>query len=374
MIDALATVAVALALLYAVLTTINLLVFRPPAAAPAGARPRISLLIPARDEARNIDAALAHALASEGVELEVVVLDDGSTDGTAARVRAWEEADRRVRLIHGPPLPSGWNGKQHACWTLSRAARNEILAFQDADVRLAPDALARLAAHLDRRRLDLLSGFPREVTGSLAEALVIPQIHVLLLGYLPLPFARLFRARGFAAGCGQLMMLRREAYEAMGGHSAIRASRHDGVTLPRTARAAGLRTDFVDAAPLASCRMYEGAEQVWQGFAKNATEGMATPIALPIWTVLLGGGHVLPFVLLPTAVVAGEGDALRLSAIAVALVWGARASLAAKVGQSALSVLLHPIGIALVLAIQWSALAAARRGRPQSWRGRSYDV
>ena len=374
MIDALATAAVSLALLYAVLTTINLLAFRPPARAPAGARPSVSLLIPARDEAGKIDAALAHALASEGVDLEVVVLDDGSTDGTGARVHAWAEADRRVRLIHGPPLPRGWNGKQHACWTLSRAATHDILTFQDADVRLAPDALSRLAAYLDHRGLDLVSGFPREVTGSLAEALVIPQIHVLLLGYLPLPFARLFRARGFAAGCGQLMMLRRPAYEAMGGHSAIRASRHDGVTLPRAARAAGLKTDFVDATPLASCRMYADAGEVWQGFAKNATEGMATPIALPVWTVLLGGGHVLPFLLVPMAEVAGEAEALRLAALAVALVWGARMMLAARVGQSPLSVLLHPIGVVLVLAIQWSALAAAWRGQPQSWRGRSYDA
>ena len=374
MLTALATAVVALALLYAALTVINLLAFRVPFPAPEGARPRVSLLIPARDEAANIDAALEAALASEGVDLEVVVLDDGSTDGTGGRVRAWAGADPRVRLIEGPPLPSGWNGKQHACRTLARAASHRILAFQDADVRLAPDALARLAAHLERRRLDLVSGFPHQVTGSLAEALVVPQIHVLLLGYLPLPFARHFRGRAFAAGCGQLMVARREAYEAMGGHGAVRASRHDGVTLPRAFRAAGLRTDLVDATPLASCRMYEGAEQVWRGFSKNATEGMARPVALPVWTVLLGGGHVLPFVLVPLAELARDAEALRLSAIAVALVWGARAMLAARVQHSALGVLLHPVGVAVVLAIQWTALRAARRGEPQSWRGRTYDT
>lgn len=374
MLAALAGAAVTLALLYAALTVINLLAFRAPAAPPPGARPRVSLLIPARDEARTIDDALAAALASEGVDLEVVVLDDGSTDGTAERVRAWAEADRRVRLVQGPALPPGWNGKQHACWNLARAASHDILAWQDADVRLEPDALARLAGHLERRRLDLVSGFPRQLTGTLAEALVIPQIHVLLLGYLPLPFARIFRGKGFAVGCGQLMMARRKPYRAMGGHGAIRASRHDGMTLPRAFRAAGLKTDVVDASPIAACRMYEGAEQVWRGFAKNATEGMAKPVALPVWTVLLGGGHVLPFLLVPLAEIARDGEALRLAALGVALVWGARTMLAARVGQSALSVLLHPLGVLVVLAIQWTALVAAWRGVPQSWRGRTYDT
>ena len=374
MLTLLATAAAALACLYAVVTVLNLTIYRAPRPAPPESRPGVSLLIPARDEAGNIDAALSAALSSEGVELEVVVLDDGSTDGTDAIVRRWADADRRVRLIQGPPLPPGWNGKQHACWNLARAARHDVLVWQDADVRVAPDALARLAGRLDSRRLDLVSAFPREVTGSLAEALVIPQIHVLLLGYLPLFFARLFPARGFAAGCGQLMMARRDAYWAMGGHRTIRASRHDGVTLPRAFRAAGHRTDFVDGTDLASCRMYDGAEEVWHGFSKNATEGMAKPVALPIWTILLGGGHVLPFLLLPLAEIAGDGEAVRLSAIAVALVWGARAMVAARAQHSALGVLLHPLGMVIVLAIQWAALRAARRGVPQSWRGRTYDT
>jgi Glycosyl transferase family 2 len=370
----LSSLAAVLAGLYALVTLVNVLVFRAPPQ-PAGGTPGVSLLIPARDEAANVDGALAAALASEGVDLEVVVLDDGSSDGTGDRVRAWAARDARVRLVDGPGLPRGWNGKQHACWVLSRNARHDVMVFVDADVRLRPAALARLAAALERRRLDLASGFPRQATETLAEMLVIPQIHVLLLGYLPLPFARLFaRAPGFAAGCGQLMAVRRAAYEATGGHGAIRTTRHDGLMLPRLFRRKGYRTDLFDAAGLACCRMYAGWDQVWRGFAKNATEGMATPVALPVWTVLLGGGHVLPFLLLPLAVLSGAGAAAELSALAVALVWGARALLAARVGEPPLGVLLHPAGVCVVLAIQWQALLAARRGRRAEWRGRSYDV
>jgi hypothetical protein len=144
--------------------------------------------------------------------------------------------------------------------------------------------------------------------------------------------------------------------------------------LPRLFRRAGFRTDLFDASGLAECRMYAGLGAVWRGFSKNATEGMATPVALPIWTVLLGGGHVLPFLVLPVAALAGAGAATELAALAVALVWGARALLALRVGQGPLGVLLHPAGICLVLAIQLSAFAAARRGRPAQWRGRSYDL
>jgi Glycosyl transferase family 2 len=375
MLYALSHAAAVLAGLYAVLTFLNLLVFRAPPRRRGAERPAVSLLIPARDEAKNIDGALGAALASEGVKLEVVVLDDGSTDGTAARVRAWAARDRRVRLLRGPGLPAGWNGKQHACWVLSQDARHEVMVFVDADVRLRPAALARLAAALERRDLGLASGFPRQETETLAETLVIPQIHVLLLGYLPLPLARLFsRLPGFAAGCGQLIAVRREAYRTAGGHAAIRRTRHDGIMLPRLFRRAGYRTDLFDASGLAQCRMYAGWDEVWRGFTKNATEGMATPVALPVWTVLLGGGHLLPFILLPVAMLAGDAPATGFAALAVALVWFPRALLAARVGQSALGVLLHPLGMVAVLAIQWQALLAARRGKRAEWRGRSYDI
>ncbi len=363
----------ALALLYASVTISNLLVFRPPRSAPGLAQPRVSILIPARDEAANIGAALDHALAQTGVALEVIVLDDGSTDDTAKIVAARVAADPRVRLAQGAPLPPGWNGKQHACHMLSGLARHPVWLFVDADVRLAPDAVARLHGHLHRRRLDLVSGFPHQLTGTLGERIAIPQIMVLLLGYLPFTMARLFASPGFAAGCGQLMMVRARAYAAAGGHAGFRQTMHDGLNLPRGVRRSGGRTDIVDATPLASCRMYDNWADLWSGFTKNATEGMAKPVALPIWTVLLGGGHVLPWLLAPLAWLVGASQAATLAVAAIAVVLVARTALALAVRQSALSVLLHPVGVVITLAIQWAALTGARRGQQAVWRGRIYD-
>src|SRR5205823_7158925 len=122
----------------------------------------------------SIAACVESVLASAGVEVEVVVLDDHSDDRTGDVVREIAAKDPRVRLETAPPLPAGWCGKQHACFALSKLARYPTLTFLDADVRLSPDALARMAAFLHQRKAGLVSGFPRQQTGTLLEKLVIP--------------------------------------------------------------------------------------------------------------------------------------------------------------------------------------------------------
>jgi len=369
---ALAMLSLVLALLPLGLAFVNQHLYRPPEeSAPPGTA--VSILIPARDEAATIGAAVAAALANHDVALEVVVLDDHSTDGTAALVEAMARTDPRLRLERAPPLPPGWSGKQHACHALAGLARHPVLLFQDADVRLAPDAVRRIAGFLLARDAGLVSGVPRQETGTAAEVLVIPLIHLLLLGYLPMTAMRRRPDPRFAAACGQLIAVRRDAYERAGGHAAIRTSLHDGLTLPRAFRRAGIMTDLFDATDLATCRMYRGWDQVWAGFGKNATEGMATPAALPVWTLLLVGGHVLPWLLLAAALVAPvPGWALLLSAGGAAAGLRLRLMQAVRFRQSLAGALLHPLGVLVLLAIQWSALLRARRGRPALWRGRAY--
>ncbi|SMH32113.1 glycosyltransferase [Azospirillum agricola] len=373
----LAALALALALLPLGLGIANLRLYRRPDAEPPPDT-AVSILIPARNEEATIAASVEAALASRGVSVEVVVLDDQSSDRTAEIVRALAAHPgnaSRLRLEPAPPLPPGWSGKQHACRTLAGLARHPLLLFQDADVRLAPDAARLACGALLAGPAGLVSGFPREETGSLAEALVIPLIHVLLLGYLPMGMMRRSTDPRFGAACGQLIAVRREAYRQAGGHAAIAASLHDGVTLPRAFRRAGLGTDLFDATGLARCRMYRGWREVWSGFSKNATEGMATPAALPVWTLLLFGGHVLPWLLLGWAtLVPLPGVAVVLAAPAAAAGLLFRLLLAIRFRQSLLGALLHPAGILILLAIQWAALLRARRGLPAQWRGRAYPA
>lgn len=355
--------ALVLALIPLAMTADNLRRYRTPE--PCRSRPRISVLIPARNEEANIGAAAACVLASHGVDLELVVMDDGSTDATADILRSI--GDPRLRVVQGGGLPPGWSGKQHACAALARLARYDLYVFVDADVRLAPGALSRMAGFMERHDVGLASGFPRQITLTWSEKLLLPMIHFLLLGYLPMARMQASAAPSLGAGCGQLFIARAQAYAASGGHGAIRASLHDGLTLPRAFRRAGFMTGLFDASRFATCRMYEDAAQVWEGLTKNATEGMAKPASLPIWTVILGGGAVLPAILMLTAPSAPAGLALCCGmALRLVLAWRFR--------QPAIFAVLHPVGVASMLALQWAALLRAAMGRPATWRGRAYTA
>jgi glycosyltransferase involved in cell wall biosynthesis len=394
MIVALCVLCLACAAIPAVLFCMNLREYvAPPTVSETLAA--VSILIPARNEAAAIGAALSNALSSRGVEFEVVVMDDGSTDGTDAIVLAIAANDARVRLERAPALPAGWNGKQHACWALAQAAKNPVLCFVDADVLLGPDCVARMAGFMESGGSALVSGFPRQITVTFLEWMLLPLIHFVLLGFLPIGRMRRGTDPAFAAGCGQFILCRREAYFACGGHSEIKLTMHDGLLLPRLFRVAGFRTDLADITLLASCRMYTSAAQVWNGLAKNATEGLAAPARIvPISLVLLMG-QVVPFayflfllcfllrsisavlsVLIHHTYIFGitYWGALILTSMAASLllVWFVRSASAVRFRQDWRSALLHPVGILLLLAVQWYALLRKLRGRTVSWRGRAY--
>lgn len=375
---ALALLALVLALLPAVIAAVNLAVYRTPEPGPVGTG-LVSILIPARNEAAIIAETVEAALASRGVAVEVLVGDDHSSDDTAAIVAALAARDPRLRLLPVPSLPEGWTGKNNACAALAAAARGERLLFIDADVRLAPEGAARLAAHAARSGAALVSGLPRQRMETLGERLTVPMIGFLLLGYLPMPLMRARPDPSLGAACGQLILVEAAAYAASGGHGAIRRSLHDGVRLPRLFRAAGYRTDLVAASALATCRMYPGFAAAWAGFSKNANEGMATPRALPVWTLLLFGGHVLPWLLVLVGFLLGLLGGLSTASLAVSLAAGlislaTRAAITRAAAEPAATIPLHPVTVLIALAIQWNALTRAERAGVARWKGRRYPV
>jgi glycosyltransferase involved in cell wall biosynthesis len=355
----------------------NSLLFRePPEIDTAVSLSPVSVLIPARNEELGIEACIRSVLASRHVELEVIVLDDASTDRTAEIVRAIAAEDSRLRLETAPPLPEGWCGKQHACFALAKLARHDTLTFLDADVKFEPDALARMALFLRASGAELVSGFPRQLTGTFLEKLLIPLINWLLLCFLPLWGMRHFRWSAFGAGCGQWFMTTRAAYEKVGGHAAVKSSLHDGLTLPRAYRKAGFFTDICDATNLAACRMYRSARGVWFGLAKNAREGMAATGQIWFWTLVLLCGQVLPLPLFIGMLFAP--DDIRSDAwvafTALLLASAPRRAAADRFHQSDAGVFLHPVGVLLLLAVQWYAIGCALLSKPIGWKGRAHPT
>jgi hypothetical protein len=366
-------VALVLAAMPCGLFLVNLLAYRPlqKISGRWSGEAGVSVLIPARNEEQNIHATLEAVLANQDCELEVIVLDDHSTDDTAAIVNEFTRCDARVRLESAPPLPAGWCGKQHACHVVAKLARNPLLVFIDADVRLAPDALARIAGFMRRSEVALASSVPRQELGTFTERLLIPMIHFILLGFLPMHAMRRNRLPALSAGCGQLFIARRDAYRQCGGHEKLRDSLHDGLKLPRVFRQAGFNTDLFDATDIATCRMYHTNAETWRGFGKNATEGLAAPGTLLPMTVLLFGGQVLPFLLLGCEVWL-SWFGLVFAVLAVALAYLPRLIAVRIFHQSLGGALLHPLGVMALLAIQWHARLRELAGQPTVWKGRSY--
>lgn len=369
----------------AVMTLLNLREYREPSTVTPATLPALTVIIPARNEAAGIAACVGSVLASGGVDLTVLVIDDASTDNTAEIVRGMAAQDTRLKLIASAALPAGWNGKQHACWQGAQATMTPLLCFLDADVHLHPDALARTVAQMVRERASLLSGFPRQVTGTVLEKLLIPLIHFVLLGLLPMRNLRRTTKPAYSAGCGQFLLVDCEAYTRSGGHEAIRHTMHDGLLLPRLLRSNGYTTRLSDLTALAECRMYTSAAATWNGLSKNATEGMAAPARILPMTLLLGFGQVLPLPLLALAwerttfVIPFLGPPIRIgmapvwwAVAAVMLSYFPRAINAVRYRQSWLGALLHPLGVALLLVLQWVALVRKLLGRPATWKSRAY--
>jgi glycosyltransferase involved in cell wall biosynthesis len=247
----------------------NLRAFPTLAAAPATGPvplPRTSLLVPARDEADRLPHSLPGLLAQPATE--ILVLDDGSRDGTPAVVRRLAGTDPRVRLLTGAPLPPGWVGKNWACHQLARAATGDLLVFCDADVRLRPGALPAAWAEMRRQRSDVFSVFPRQLTGTLGERLLVPLIDENLLAFLPHRLLAL-PVPAAAVANGQFLAFRREAYRVTGGHRAVAGHVVEDLALARSARRAGLRLGLALGGDLVQARMYHGYRDAVRGLGKS---------------------------------------------------------------------------------------------------------
>jgi chlorobactene glucosyltransferase len=325
---------------------------------------RVSLLVPARNEAANLRAHLPLLLASDWPKLEIIVLDDGSEDGTAAIVESFaRENPDRLRLVRGEALPDGWLGKNWACSQLARAATGGVLMFCDADVAPGPRAVRRTLGLLERWDADAATAILRHRFGSWGERAVVPLVAQLpVAATLPLALVPRTPSPSLSMANGQWIAFTRAAYEAIGGHAAVRADVLEDVALGRAVKRAGLRLVSAIATEDVRVRMYDGLAEVRAGFRKNlyALFG-GSPVAFSASLVVFLLVAVYPWAMAIRAtppVLAALGMLIALRLVA-----------AATFRHGIATVLLHPLGALLTVGIAIESALAHRRGGAR-WKGR----
>jgi len=346
-------------------------------AAPGG----VSVLIPARDEVANIERCVRAAAAARGPLTEIIVYDDGSTDGTAEVLERLRAELPALRVERGDGLPAGWVGKPHALHRLSAAARGEVLLNIDADVALRPDGVLRMLSLLGspdqvRGGLDaaVVTAVPRQRAGSFAERIMMPLLHLSYVAWLPMPLIYRTRDPRVLAANGQLLMIRRAALDAVGGWDRVRSSLVDDMALCRAVKESGRRVVFADGHEMADCRMYSDAASLWRGFAKNFYEGIGgRPRAMIVVMALHLLLFVAPFGALLAAVLTGSPALALAAATGVAANLILRLVMAARYRHSLLSVVLHPVAVLLMMGVLVDSFRWSRRGDIR-WRGRSYPA
>lgn len=354
---------------------------RPDPAADLAAPGGVSVLIPARDEAANIERCVRAADAARGPIIEIVVYDDGSTDGSGEILAALQDELPRLRVVPGEPLPPGWIGKPHALDRLSEDAAGELLLNIDADVTLEQDGVLRMLSLIGTPEqvpgglaAALVTAVPRQRTGSFAEQVMVPLLHLSYVAWLPMPLIHRTRDPRVLAANGQLLMVRRSALESVGGWASVRSALVDDMALCRVFKKSGQRVVFADGDRIAQCRMYFGAASLWRGFAKNFYEGIG---GHPVAMIAVIGLHLLlfvvPYLALAIAMSLGATGLAAAAAVGVAANVTLRLIMAARYGHRLSSVLLHPVAVLAMMGVLLDSFRWSRRGDIR-WRGRSYPA
>jgi chlorobactene glucosyltransferase len=331
--------------------------------------PRVSVLVPARNEANNIANCLTGLCAQTYPNFEIIVLDDHSDDETAAIVRDFAAKYPHVRLLDGRPLPLEWTGKNWACQQLSAAATGTIYIFTDADNTHAPHAVEHTVRWMQRYDLSMMSAFPEQRTVTMPEQLAVPVVDMFVYAGLPLWLTYHSAYPSLAAANGQWIAFTRQAYIELGGHLSVRKHVVEDIELSRAVKQRGFRMITTAGTGTVFCRMYSSFDEVWNGFTKNlfGLVGYNTIGFFALMTMLFIT-CILPYFTVWFA------DYRWISLGAIVLNMALRLLIALKYKHPILpSVVLHPVGIGFVIAIGINSLRNVKRGKIQ-WKNRDIDT
>ncbi|HEY7067880.1 MAG TPA: glycosyltransferase family 2 protein [Chloroflexota bacterium] len=353
-----------------------------PGAAP-GQDPLVSVVVPVRNEAANVERCLRSVFGQRHQALEVVVVDDNSTDATPAILARLAAAEPRLTILAGAPLPPGWTGKNFALAQAAPHLQGEWVLFLDADTWLEPDAIGAAVAHAEERGLGLLSLVPRQRLSSFWERVIQPVVLLVIALALPLEAMADPRRPQVAYANGQFLLVRRAAYEKAGGHAAQQAAIVEDSALARAVKMAGYAVQLADGRALVHIRMYRDLGQLWEGWSKNSFESLGRRVhnvlllimavsvvtLVPPVVALVALGRVVAPGGIDSAAALVSGVAGLQTAFILCLVW--RCNREADVpGRYTLAV---PLGAAMFNALMCYSAYRVISGRGVSWKGRVYS-
>ncbi|MCX6140246.1 MAG: glycosyltransferase family 2 protein [Candidatus Kapabacteria bacterium] len=352
----------------------NLLRFaRLPPAMVRATGPSVSILVPARNEERCIEACVRSVCEQSYDKTDVYVLNDGSTDQTAPILDRLRKEFGHLHVINGAPLPEDWVGKSWACHQLSEVAKGEILIFTDADTVHQTDMVSRSLLFIEQNDVAFFSLIPYQELGTMGENIVIPMIHFLYFAYLPNDLILHNRSVSIAAANGQFMCFTRPGYDKVGGHRSVKGSLVEDVFLAKATKRAGLRIALVDGTDVVSCRMYTSASEVTKGFSKNFFP--ATNYNLPL-TVLflfhLTSAYIIPIPMVVLGMTLGQPRIIFMAALQLIMSGIIRLLISFRFAMPWWHVFLQPLtGIwSVIIGINSIRWAFSKRGA--QWKGRHY--
>jgi chlorobactene glucosyltransferase len=333
---------------------------------------KVSVLVPARNEEKNISPCLDSLLAQTYANYEIVVLDDQSTDTTWEILAGYQERfPGRVRALRGEPLTEGWLGKPHAMQQLAAAAAGEYLLFTDADTIHGTESIAWAVTNLEFHRADCLSGYVFQEMNTLGEQFIVPATYIMSAMLLPLWLITALPAPGLSFAIGQLLLFRRSAFEAIHGYAQVRGEISDDLAIARVLKKEGFREVFLDIRRHVRCRMYDGYRASFNGMSKNIYDIARHRSALfAVAITLLVAFVVLPLALLPIQILTGAAGAERtlLCVAAFLLAW---AVVLYDRGLRWWAPLLYPVLFLHLLYMAWWCFAQIVTGQGVRWKGRT---
>lgn len=356
--------------LFVIWTAINVL-FLPNLKSSKAYKPdKVSILIPMRNEERNVRNSIRMLKQLTYPQLEIIIYNDQSTDLTSQLLQEEIAGDLRFQVVTGKRLPEKWVGKVHACYQLQRHATGQYLAFVDADVTLSNDIFEKVVGLMQRKNIGLITGFPRFLYKNWLDRLVIPMMHFFVNFHLPIALANYSTWSAATAANGTFLFFRRDAYDQMGGHEVVRDSLLEDVEIARAMKKTDTPVLLINISKDVSCTMYSTSAETWQGFSKNSFKGLNYSIVSAfLFSIFYMIFYVLPVAFIVYACISNNW----LFAVPYGLIVVQRAISDYKSGTRIAYALFMPFSTIATLAILWNSIYLYLAKQPYTWKGRDYS-